>query len=945
MKRNIYITVIICAAALVLTAGVFFLYFSDVFPFFNYLNKPVVTVHADNIYNETLHVVTDMDYEPFSYIGDDGEYLGLDVELIAEIANRLHMNLDLKLLNWTEANELFLMGKADAMLNMETDFLFQDKRIIATIPTAEKQYVVYGRQPVSSVPELYGKKVASLHELYALGLGDGIKYINSYAKIFQALKSGEFDFAVCPIQVGNVFLEKLDIKDVRPSYAVGHVYGAIALLAKNTDLKKRLDAIISDMQREGRLDALDKKWVRHRYYNLSFIEMLKERPEILMILIVIILSIIFLFFYLTLQTKHLKEKDAYSKNLLIAKEKAEESSRAKSVFLSTMSHEIRTPINAVLGMNEMIIRAASNKNLNLDILTQIKDYAGNVERAGKNLLSIINDILDFSKIEAGKMEVIPANYKLSSVLNDVANMIMFRAHEKGLDFTIDVDGDLPDDLFGDEVRIKQALTNVLSNAVKYTNDGSVSFSVRGEKIFSEKNEKNEKNNEICMIFSVADTGVGIKQEDIAKLFDKFERMDLSKNKTVEGTGLGLAITKNLLELMNGDISVESEYGKGSIFTITIPQKIISDEKIGNFREKFENAIKRAEYRESFIAPEARILVVDDTEMNLTVVKGLLEKTEIHIDTVLSGADALNMTKRIKYDLILMDQMMPNMSGTETLQNIKNQKGGLNIDTPVICLTADAIMGAREKYLEQGFIDYLSKPIEGIYLEKTLIKYLPADKITVQHVSEGENTNDIKHEPSELEKFYKKVPDLNFDNAVKVCSNEDILGKTLKQFYISSEENIADIQRFFNEKDYRNYTIKVHALKSSARLIGADALSQEAMYLENCGNDLTEANLNEIDTRTPPLLDEYKKLRTALSELYQEKEEDAASKPEMRREDLYELYGLIKQFAEEFNIDAIDELLEEATKYKIPADEDAKFKKISKAANNMDWSALEEALKR
>lgn len=894
--------------------------------------QPVITIHADNIYNETLHVVTDIDYEPFSFVDDNGDYVGLDVEMITEIANRLHMNLDLKLLEWPDALNTFMTGKADAMLNVETDTVINNPSLIATLPTAEKQYVVYGREEISSVPELYGKRVASLHALPELGLYDSITYINSYSKIFNALKNGEFDFAICPIQVGNVFLQKLNLHDVKPSYAAGHIYGAIALKADNLELKRKLDEIISEMQKEGRINELDAKWVRHRYRSMTFSEIVKNYPQVPAIFLVVLFMIILLLIYLAVQRQSMRNKEAHSlelqaKNdeLLIAKQKAEESSRAKSVFLSNMSHEIRTPINAVLGMNEMIVREASGTG----DLSQIRNYAGNVERAGKNLLSIINDILDFSKIDAGKMEVIDANYKLSSVLNDVMNMIMFRAREKELEFYVETDENLPDGLFGDEIRIRQVLTNVLSNAVKYTNEGSIKFSVSGEKI---------SDNQEILTFRVKDTGIGIKQEDIGRLFDNFERIDISRNKAVEGTGLGLAITKNLLDLMNGDIQVESEYGKGSTFIITIPQSVISWETIGNFHEKFQRAMQEKNvYHESFQAPDAKILVVDDTAMNLTVVTGLLAKTKINIDTVPGGEEALRKTKQVKYDLILMDQMMPVMDGTETLQKIRVQANGLNNDTPIICLTADAISGAREKYLEHGFVDYLSKPIEGSKLEASLRKYLPGEKVIAVH---DEDIITEHEEGSKLLEFYNHTQGLNYSEAVKFCSNEEILDKTLQTFYQSVKANSNSIEEFLREKDYRNYTIKVHALKSSARLIGAEELSNDAKFLEDCGNNLTDENIKIIIDRTPKLLADYRDYGEKLAKFY---DNDNENLPEIAPDELSEIYGAIREFAYSFDIDSIDNILETARKYRIPDSEKERFENISTAARNMDWDALDKAL--
>lgn len=416
-------------------------------------------------------------------------------------------------------------------------------------------------------------------------------------------------------------------------------------------------------------------------------------------------------FYIGVETPDYKNLLQSVKDLEKARERADEANKSKSLFLANMSHEIRTPINAVIGMNEMIIRESNDE--------VVIDYARNVESAGKNLLSIINDILDFSKLEAGKMEIVDEEYHLSNLINDVVTMVSFRAKAKGLEFNTYIDETLPDGLYGDELRIRQVIVNILNNAVKYTNEGSVSLSVTGE----------NTGNILKLRVEVQDTGIGIKEEDIDKIFGKFDRVDSVHNKTIEGTGLGLAITDGLLKAMNGDVKVESQYGKGSRFTITICQKIISQDPIGDYRKRFkEMADKKAAYAESFHAPDATILVVDDTVINLTVIKGLLKKTRLNVETCTNGPDSIKMTEEKKYDVILMDYRMPNMDGKEALSNIRKDKSGLNKETPVICLTADAISGAKERYISEGFDNYLTKPVEGMRLEAMLLEYIPTDKV-------------------------------------------------------------------------------------------------------------------------------------------------------------------------------------------------------------------------
>ena len=606
-----------------------------------------------------------------------------------------------------------------------------------------------------------------------------------------------------------------------------------------------------------------------------------------------------------------------------AMQQARRANSAKSEFLANMSHEIRTPINAVLGMNEMIIRESTSD--------RITTYARNVESAGKNLLSIINDILDFSKIEAGKMEITESDYKLSSVLNDVTNMIVFKARQKDLAFTVEVDEELPDELYGDEVRVRQVVTNVLNNAVKYTHEGSVNLKVSGGKTYNEDGTET-----INLVFKISDTGIGIKEEDLPKLFKKFERIDLVQNNTVEGTGLGLSITRNLLQLMGGRIEAESEYGKGSTFTIYLPQRVISEEPIGNFHDKFDRHVHTMRaYQESFKAPEANLLVVDDTDMNLTVIEGLLSKTELQLDTASGGKEALSLTRGKKYDLILMDQRMPIMDGTQTMNAIRAQSDGMNQETPIICLTADAVSGARNKYLAEGFTDYLSKPVEGSSLEAALIKYLPQEKIILQEGSE-QSRNEV-YEKSELEEFYSHAEGLSYSEAIKNCATEAILTKTLQQFWNSINNNLRDIEAFWKNDDIKNYTIKVHALKSSARLIGAMELSKQAAYLEECGNNNDTASISDF---TPDLLANYRACQSKLSPLY-ETDED---KEEITPERLHEAYEAIKEFTAMFDSDSIDGIMEMLRAYRIPESESERFNIIATCADSADWGGLEEALK-
>ena len=486
-----------------------------------------------------------------------------------------------------------------------------------------------------------------------------------------------------------------------------------------------------------------------------------------------------------------------------AKDEAEQATRARGRFLANMSHEIRTPINTIMGMNEMILRESEDP--------AISEYAGNIKNAGKTLLDLVDNVLNYSKIESGRMEIINGGYNLKELLGYLVNVLHSRTDPKDLEVILKIDPQLPSILSGDEVKIKQIAANLLTNAAKYTEKGSVTFEVNGK----------WRDSETYMLhMAVEDTGSGIKPENFANLFDSFTRFDEANHRTTEGTGLGLSITKHLVELMHGEISVKSDYGKGSRFEVYIPQRVISRAAVGEFKTE---AAPAEQVKESFVAPEAKVLVVDDNKMNLSVMKLLMKRLECQTDLVGSGAECLSICREKRFDLIIMDHMMPEMDGIETLHRLKTDRGSLNTDTTVLVLTANATAGIKEEYIRQGFADYLSKPVDVSKLEKMLLKYLPAAR--------------IKRIDQTAEKPRRSSPKggsgaIDHELGLKYCAgDEEMYTEVLRSYREQGIKYCAELPGLFSEQDFGSLAIIVHAIKSTSMTIGAQELSEQAKELE------------------------------------------------------------------------------------------------------------------
>ncbi len=598
---------------------------------------------------------------------------------------------------------------------------------------------------------------------------------------------------------------------------------------------------------------------------------------------------------------------------------ADQANRAKSSFLANMSHEIRTPINAVLGMDEMILRESRE--------TRTKKYAADIMSAGKTLLSLINDILDLSKIEEGKMEIIPVQYELASVINDLLNMVRDRAEKKGLKLEIDVDENTPYLLYGDEIRIRQCALNLLTNAVKYTEEGTVRLSVSFEK---------KDDEHILLNIKVSDTGIGIRHEDLKKLFETFTRIEEKRNRTIEGTGLGMNITQELLSLMGSKLDVRSEYGKGSEFSFTVEQKVLGWNGIGDYASRFENE-KGHNYNALFHAPDASILVVDDTEVNLSVIENLLKRTKIQVDTASSGKAALKLAEEKQYDIILLDHMMPEMDGIETLHHMK--ESGKNTETPTVALTANAVSGAREKYLKAGFTTYMSKPVDGEKLEKLLCDLLPENKIEMYEMDTDEAFSEYasnKESTDRIPDWLFDVKGINVKDGVKFGGGQDGFMSILNVFYRTADGNANEIEKLYDEGDIENYTIKVHALKSASRIVGAAEISELARTLEMAGKS---GDKEYMDEHTKELLDKYRTLKKDLKPLFPTDENGKDDKPELSGAELKEAYQTIIEIAGSMDFDMMDGILKDLENYRLPEKDRELLEEIKSLCLDMNWDMI------
>ncbi len=604
-----------------------------------------------------------------------------------------------------------------------------------------------------------------------------------------------------------------------------------------------------------------------------------------------------------------------------ARDEAQRANLAKTRFLANMSHEIRTPINTIMGMDEMILREEA-KDVPKKYFMSVINYALDIRSASESLLGLINDLLDMSKIESGKMNVVEIEYDSAELLRSIVKMIRVRAQEKDLYFDIDIDEKLPRRLFGDSGKIKQIVLNLLTNAVKYTERGGFTLKVSVE---------DATNEECALRFSVRDTGIGIKAEDMDKLFSAYERLDEEKNSGIQGTGLGLDISRKFAELMGGKLICESVYKEGSEFILTVSQKIRDNRSIGKFTEEEDTA--KGPYVPQFVAPEADVLVVDDNPMNLNVIKGLLKATKVFVTTAESGEECLEKIKYDNYDVVLLDHMMPGMDGLETLAKIRQT----HPDLPVYALTANATSGGEEFYVSKGFNGYLSKPIDSVALERAIMKHLPEEIMMKPQAEDG--VEDLEEIPEDM-KWIENVDVINVEEGIKNAGGISSFLFAIGLFNDTIDDNSKVIEDAFSAGDTGLYTVKVHALKSSARIIGAMELSDMAQKLEDAGN----ANDKEyIDSNSSAFLNAYRAFKDKLAPIKNAQSAGDADKEMIPEDELEGAYEALTEVIPQMDYDSVEMILSQVSEYKLPDEDAAKFKELGALLKKLDWDAMEKLI--
>ncbi len=614
----------------------------------------------------------------------------------------------------------------------------------------------------------------------------------------------------------------------------------------------------------------------------------------------------------TVCTVRADSKARESDELRAAKQSAETAYQSKSRFLANMSHELRTPINAIMGMNEMILRESREPDT--------RERAMDVKSASQILLSLINDVLDFSKIESGMLTIIPAEYRLTTLIRDLTLLSENRARAKSLNFELDIAPELPDGLLGDDLRLQQILTNLLTNAIKYTHEGNVVLQIGGRRLSEDT---------VLLHCAVVDTGSGIKPEDIDKLMQltPYTRVDEDRNRKVEGSGLGLPIIINLLKLMGSELKVESVYGKGSTFWFDLEQRILEDTPIGNIREKLENSIGEYEYRVICYAPQARVLVVDDNSLNRKIFNSLMMPTAIQVTAVSSGKRCLEICQKEHFDLIFMDHLMPEMDGVETMHRLEELPGNLCKDTPVIALTANAFSGAQEAYEAMGFDAFLAKPIVSEKLEAMLLAMLPPEKLEKPPECIPPA---VKKTPAEL----PQIEGVNWDFALLHISDTSLLQDALEDFFRNIDGERAAIsmlaEQAGDEEGLSAYRTRVHALKSTAATVGLLTVSELARILEDAAKN---GDRDRIAALTPVLLELLEKTKARIAPFMEAPEEKT---PMTDRAQLTALLETLRAAVYSMDIAASDEVMRQLDRYSYEPETQESIDKLKALTANLDF---------